>query len=72
MRTEKKVDTEKKHIGVMVTKKTIVHGTNEDPKLLPMEGVASTLVNAGNLDKMVDDLEQYKENMSQMRETLRK
>ena len=53
----------------MVTEKMVVHGTNKDPQLLAMAGVASALANA---DKMVDDLEQYKEKMSQMRETLRK
>ena len=42
MRTEKRVDTEKKQ-GFMVTKKTIVHGTNKDPKILARLGVASAL-----------------------------
>ena len=37
-----------------------------------MAGVASTLANADNVGKMVDDIEQYKEKMSQMKETLRK
>ena len=72
MRTEKMVDTEKRHIGVMVTEKIVVHGTNKDPKILAMEGVASSLATAHNVEKMVDDLEQYKENMSQMRENLSK
>ena len=72
MRTENMVDTGKMHIGVMVTKKKFVHVTNKDPKLLAMEGVASTLANADNVDKMVDDMEQYKEKISQMRETLKK
>ena len=69
---ENMVDTRNRHIGVMVTKKTIVHGTNKDPKLLGMEGVASALANVDNVDKMVDNLEQYKEKLSQMRENLKK
>ena len=71
MRTEKRVDTGKKQ-GFMVTEKKLVHGTNKDPKLLARAGVASTLENVDNVEKMVDDLEQYKEKISQMRETLKK
>ena len=56
----------------MVTEKKVVHGTNKDPKLLARGGVASALENVDNVDKMVDDLEQYKEKISQMRETLKK
>ena len=37
-----------------------------------MAGVASALTNADNVGKMVDDIEQYKEKMPQMKETLRK
>ena len=72
MRTKNMVDTRKRHIGVMVTEKTVLHGTNKDPKLLSMAVVSSTIANVGNVEKMVDDLEQYKENMSQMRENLSK
>ena len=36
-----------------------------------MAGVASSLSNANNVEKMVDDLEQHKEKMSQMSKTLR-
>ena len=56
----------------MVTEKIVVHGTNKDPKLLTTEGVASALANVDNVDKMVDDLEQYKDKISQMKETLKK
>ena len=72
MRSEKRVDTRDQPIEIMVMKKRIIHGTNKDPKLLVMAGVASALANADNVGKMVDDLEQYKEKMSQMKETLRK
>ena len=56
----------------MVIEKTILHGTNKDPKLLTMAGVASDLTNADNVGKLVEDIDQYKEKMSQMKETLRK
>ena len=56
----------------MVNEKIVIHGTNKDPKLLARVGVASALTNVDNLDKMVDDMEQYKEKISQMRETLKK
>ena len=41
----------------MVTKKTVLHGTNKDPKLLATVGVALALTNADNVNQMVDDLE---------------
>ena len=66
------VDIEQRPIGVTVTEKIVVHGTNKDPKLLAMVGVALALTNADDVDKMVDDMEQYKEKMSQMRKNLRK
>ena len=72
MRTEKMVDTRKMHIGVMVIEKIVIHGNNKDPKLLARESVASALANVDNVDKIVDDLEQYKKKVSQMKETLKK
>ena len=71
MRIEKKVDTEEKQ-GIMVTEKTIIHGTDKDPRLLAMVGVGLALANVDNVDKIVDDLEQYKKKVSQMKETLKK
>ena len=70
MRTEKKVDTEEKQ-GIMVTEKTIVHGTDKDPRLLARAGVASSLVNEDNVDKIMTDLEQYKKNIVPMKETIK-
>ena len=69
---EKRVDTGDQPIEIMVTEKTVIHGTNKYPKLLAMVGVASALANADNVGKLVDDIDQYKEKMSQMKETLRK
>ena len=57
MRTKKKVDTRKKQ-GIMVTEKTIVHGTDKDPRILTKAGVASALANEDNVDKIMNDLGQ--------------
>ena len=59
MRTENMVDT-RKNQGIMVIEKTIAHGIDKDPRLLARAGVASTLANVDNVDKIVDELEQYK------------
>ena len=67
MRNEKKLDVGEKH-GVMVTKKTIVHGTNKDPRLMERAGVASTLANDDNVDKIMTNLEQYQKKIAQMKE----
>ena len=71
MRTKKRVETMKKQ-GIMVTEKIVIHGTDKDPKLLSREGVASALANVDIVDKIMDDLEQYKKKVSQMKETLNK
>ena len=51
MRTEKKVDTEEKQ-GILRTEKTIVHGTDKDPRLLERAGAASSLANEDYVDKL--------------------
>ena len=70
MRTEKKEDTGEKK-GLMVTEETIVHGTNKDLILMGREGVASTLANEDNVDKIMTDLDQYQKMIAQMKETLK-
>ena len=72
IRTEKRMDSGGQPVDIMVIEKTILHGTNKDPKLLAAVGVASSLANVDNVNQMVDDLEQYNEKMSQVKETLRK
>ena len=71
MRTEKKVDTGEKK-GIMVIEKTIVHGTDKDPRFLAKVGVASALENVDNVDKIMHDLEQYKKKVFQMKKILKK
>ena len=70
-RTEKKVDTGGKK-GVMVTEKTVVHGTDKDPRLMAKAGVATSLATEDNVDKIMTDLEQSKKKIAQMKETLKR
>ena len=72
IRTEKRMDSRDQPVDIMVTEKTFLHGTNKDPKLLAAAGVGSALANANNVNQMVDDIEQYKEKMSRVKETLMK
>ena len=55
-RTEKKVDTGG-YLGRMVTNKTLVHSTHNDPWLIARDGVALTLATEDNVDKLMIDLE---------------
>ena len=72
MRSEKRLDTSDHPVEIMVIEKIVLQGTNKDPKLLVMTGVAVDLSNVDNVRKLVEDIDQYKEKMSQMKETLRK
>ena len=56
----------------MRTEKTIVHGTNKDPRLMGRAGVASALDNEDNADKIMTNLEQYQKKIAQMKETLKR
>ena len=59
-------------VAVMVTENIVVHRTDEDPRLLAMEDVVAAQANAVIIGRLVENTEKYKENMSQMKETLRK
>ena len=71
-RLEKRLKVGDQHVEFMVTEKTFIQGTNEDPQLLTMASVAAAQANANNVSKLVEDVGNYKERMSQMKETLRK
>ena len=70
-RTEKKVDTGGKP-GMMVTDKTVVHGTHKDPRLIARVGVALTLATEDNVDRIMTNLEQSQKRVTQLKETLKK
>ena len=42
----------------MITDKTLVHGTNNDPQLIARAGVALTLETEDNVDRLMTDLEE--------------
>ena len=69
-RAENKVDTGEKK-GFMVTKKTIVHGTDKYPRLMAREGVALALSTEDNVDKIMTYLEQSQKKIAKMKETLK-
>ena len=56
-RIEKKVNTGGKP-GVMVTDKTVAHGTHKDPWLMEKDEVALSLAIEDNVDRIMTDLEQ--------------
>ena len=56
----------------MVTDKTLVHGTHNDPRLIARARVALTLATEDNMDRTMTDLEQSRKNVAQLKETLKK
>ena len=47
-------------------------GTDEDPQLMPLVNVASTQANAYNVDTLKETVDQYKEKMVRVKDTLMK
>ena len=62
-RTEKKVDTGGQPFQIVIDK-TLVHGTHKDPRLIARAGVALTLATEDNVDRLMTDLEQSREECS--------
>ena len=56
----------------MITDKTVVYGTDADPRLTMRSGVALTQDTEYNVDRLMTDLEQSKKNAAQLKETLKK
>ena len=63
-RTKKKVETGGQS-GKMITDKTMVYGTDADPRLTVRAGVALTQDTEDNVDRLMTDLEQSKKNAAQ-------
>ena len=55
---------------ITVAKKTVVECANQDPKFLASISIEATQDNVDNVDKLVEYVEHYKENMIKMKETL--
>ena len=56
----------------MITDKTVVHGTDADPRLTTRVGVELIQTTKDNVDKLMTDLEQSRKNTTQLKETLKK
>ena len=56
--------------AIIVTEKTIVEKTNQDPKFLASISVVTAQVNADNVEKLMEDAYHYKEKMIKMEDTL--
>ena len=56
----------------MITDKTLVYGTNVDPRLIVRLGVALTQATKDNVYRLMTNLEQPKRNAAQLKETLKK
>ena len=54
----------------MVTEKTVMKGTNQDPVFLASVSVTDTQFNADNVGTLVKKVEHYKERMHKMKNTL--
>ena len=55
-----------------VMEKTLVKNVDEDPDHMASISVATAQANAYNVSKLKGAVDQYKDNMTQMKETLRK
>ena len=56
----------------IVTERLVIKGTNEDPQLMCLIGVAIAQANAFNVDKLKETIDQYKEKMVRVKDTLMK
>ena len=56
----------------MITDKTLVYGTNADPRLTARARVALTQGTEDNVDRLMTDLEQSRKNTAPLKETLKK
>ena len=55
-----------------VTKRMVMKNVEEHPKQLDSIGIANSYANAHNVDRLLENIEQYKDKMVEMKEVLRK
>ena len=55
-----------------VTKRTVMKNVEEHPKELASMGIANAYANDHNVDSLMENIEQYKGKMAEMKEVLRK
>ena len=71
-RTEKTLKTGTQPEITTVTERTVVKDVKEDPMQMASWGVATAQVNAHNISKLKDIIDQYKGRMEEIKELLRK
>ena len=59
-------------MGVMVTDKVVVDGTNKDLRLMARDGVALSLATKDNVDRIMTGLQESQKKVTQLKETLKK
>ena len=59
-------------MGVMVTNKAVVHGTDKYSRLMERASVTTALVSEDNVDRIMTDLKQSQKKVTQLKETLKK
>ena len=55
-----------------VTERMVMKNAEEHPKQLACMGIANAYANAHNVDRLLENIEQYKGKMAEMKEVLRK
>ena len=55
-----------------VMERTVMKNVKEHPKELACIGIANSYTNAQNVDRLMENIEQYKGKMAEMNEVLRK
>ena len=71
-RAEKTLKVGTQPVVSTVTERTIMKNVEEHLKQLASMGIANAYANAQNVDKPMENIEQYKVNMAEMKEVLRR
>ena len=56
----------------MINEKTVVYGTDKDPRFTIIAGAALIHASEDNVDRILTDLEQSKKSAAQLKDTLRR
>ena len=71
-RPEKKLKVGTQPEVITVTEKSVMKGTDDDPQLMALIDVAAAQENFYNVDRLKESVDQYKEKMVRVKDTLMK
>ena len=71
-RTEKTLKMRDQPPVTTVIERTVVKNVEDNPKQIASLGIANAYANAHNIDKLTDNLEQFKGKMAEMKAVLKK